>query len=61
MQYKQMLFWYVLLQIQFWIIVIIIMFLITSLLRYLAFIDIIQDLNVISMFERRVLFMLINP
>ena len=59
MRYKQMLFGYVLLQIQFWIIVI--MFLITSLVRYLEFIDIIQDLNVISMFERHILFMLINP
>ena len=37
------------------------MCLITSLLKYLTFIDIIQDLSVISMFERRVLFMLINP
>ena len=36
------------------------MCLITSLLKYLTFIDIIQDLSVISMFERRVLFMLIN-
>ena len=36
------------------------MCLITSLLKYLTFIDIVQDLSVIYMSERRILFVLIN-